>query len=459
MGQQIETLARFAAETRLEDIPVPVREHAKLVLLDTLGVILGGSVRPEVEALRNRLAANNAPASASTGATVYALGAPVHDARTAALLNGIAGRAIELCEGLRLVSGQAAIQILPGVLAVGEQFKSSGKTLLAALVSGYEVAARLGLAFTPRALAHQNGQAMMLAAGAAGARLRGLDAKQVSLAMRIAAILMLTPSYTNTGAGATALNVAGGMAGFAGAFAPDLALAGFEAQPDAIEEALGKMVGAGFDPKHLAEGLGARWEITRNYFRLHACCNPIHPALDALNAALAVLKPRAEDIEHIEFATYKFASVMCNPNPANYFASKYSLPHAAAVMVVRGNTDHRAIDDGALRDPAIATVRTRVSVHEDASMSMRVPADKPAQVTLALKDGRRHTHAVSSHRGDFRAPYTDNELREKFRDLAAEVLTREGVLQMENAIDRCEHLHSVGDLAGIVARYQKLGRP
>jgi 2-methylcitrate dehydratase PrpD len=177
MGQQIEMLARFAAETQLDDIPVPVREHAKRVLLDTLGVILGGSARPEVVALRNRLAANN-----STGATVYAPGAPVHDARTAALLNGIAapvhdartaallngiaGRAIELCEGLRLVSGQAAIQILPGVLAVGEQSKASGKTLLAALVLGYEVAARLGFAFTPRALAHQNGQAMMLAAAA-----------------------------------------------------------------------------------------------------------------------------------------------------------------------------------------------------------------------------------------------------------------------------------------------------
>src|SRR5262250_1394997 len=196
MGQQLETLARFAAETQLEDIPVPVREHAKRVLLDTLGVILGGSARPEVVALRNQLAANN-----STGATVYAPGAPVHDARTAALLNGIAGRAIELCEGLRLVSGQAAIQILPGVLAVGEQFKASGKTLLATLVVGYEVAARLGLAFTPRALAHQNGQAMMLAAAAAGARMRGLDVEQLSMAMRIAAILMLTPSYTNTGAG------------------------------------------------------------------------------------------------------------------------------------------------------------------------------------------------------------------------------------------------------------------
>ena len=122
MGQQIETLARFAAETQLEDIPVPVREHAKRVLLDTLGVILGGSARPEVMALRIRLAANN-----SAGATVYAPGAPVHDARTAALLNGIAGRAIELCEGLRLASGQAAIQIVPGALAMGSNARQAAR--------------------------------------------------------------------------------------------------------------------------------------------------------------------------------------------------------------------------------------------------------------------------------------------------------------------------------------------
>ena len=55
MGQQIEALAKFVAETRWENIPAPVQQHAKLVLLDTIGVILAGSVRPEVAALRRLL--------------------------------------------------------------------------------------------------------------------------------------------------------------------------------------------------------------------------------------------------------------------------------------------------------------------------------------------------------------------------------------------------------------------
>ena len=70
MGEQIERLAQFVAETRWE-IPEAVQQHAKLVLLDTLGVILAGAEQPEVQQLRQRLLA-----TAGTGATVLARGWP-----------------------------------------------------------------------------------------------------------------------------------------------------------------------------------------------------------------------------------------------------------------------------------------------------------------------------------------------------------------------------------------------
>src|SRR5450631_155610 len=134
MAQQIEKLAHFVAETTLEQVPAEVQRYAKLVVLDTIGVVLAGAQRPEVRELRARLSA-----TAGTGATVFARGWPANDPRTAALLNGIAGRSIELCEGLRLVSGQAAMQVLPGVLAVGEHARSTGREMLTALLLGYDV--------------------------------------------------------------------------------------------------------------------------------------------------------------------------------------------------------------------------------------------------------------------------------------------------------------------------------
>ncbi len=104
-------------------------EHAKLVLLDTLGVILAGSGQPEVAAAQARLTVTG-----GQGATVYAPGWPTTDPRTAALLNGLAGRSIELREGHRYVSCQAAVQVLPTVLASAQWLERSGRETLAALI-------------------------------------------------------------------------------------------------------------------------------------------------------------------------------------------------------------------------------------------------------------------------------------------------------------------------------------
>ena len=447
MGQQIERLAEFVAETSWEAIPASVREHAKLVLLDTLGVILAGSEQPEVGRLRARLLE-----AGGTGATVYARGCPISDPRTAALLNGIAGRSIELCDGHRYVSCQGAVQVLPAALAVGEAVGSSGRDVLAALILGYEVAVRIGSGATARPLAHQNGQWPMLGAIAAAARLRGFDAAQVSRAIRVGATLLLTPSYTNAVAGATALNLAGGMSGLAGALAPDLALAGFAAREDAVEEALSGLVGDGFTPDHITDELGTRWEITRNYFRLRACCNPIYAALDALEEALVDLRPSPDEIDRIEVATYRFASVMKDPEPKNYFAAKYSLPHAAAAIVVRGNAGYGSFTESAVHDPTIGALRRRVVVAEDPALTALVPRLKPARVTVTLRDGRRSTRTCESAQGDFQRPYQEEQIREKFRELAGLVLTPEGSAEVEKLLNDFDRLSDLGGLAETARR-------
>ena len=441
MGEAIERLAHFIAGTPWEAIPDAVREHTKLVFLDTLGVMLAGSVQPEVAGARARLTATG-----GHGATIVAPGAPASDPRTAALLNGLAGRSIELCEGHRYVSCQGAVQVLPTALACGEWLERSGRETLAGLVFGYEVAARIGAGLTARPLAHQNGQAPLLGAVAAGARMHGLNGEQASLALRIGAILLLTPGYTHAVAGATALNVAGGMSGFAGTLAPELALAGIAAQPNAIEEAFGQLAGDGFRPEAVTEELGQRWEITRNYFRLRACCNPIYSALDALEDILAEHAPPPDTIAGVEVATYRFAANMRQPDPINAFAARYSLPHAAAAVILRGHAGYHAFTDEVVRDPAIAALRRRVTVREDPALNASVPRLKPARVTVTLTDGRQLSRLRESARGDFQDPYREDDVRAKFRELAGVVLGPGAVTRVEELVDRLDTLPRLADL-------------
>jgi 2-methylcitrate dehydratase PrpD len=450
MAAQIEKLAQFVADTRWEDIPSAVQSHAKLVLLDTFGVMLAGAEQPEVRRLEQGLRA-----TAGTGATVYTRGWPLTDPGRAALVNGIAGRTLELCEGHVDVSAQAAVQIVPGILALGESQRSTGREMLTALVTAYDFSIRVGAATTRRPLAHPLGQASLLGAIAAGARLRGLNAADTSRAVRIGANLMVTASYSNVVAGATTINVNGGMSGFMSSLAPELAIAGFTAQDDAIEQAMASLVGDAFDASAMLDELGTRWEIHRNQFRLRACCNPIYPALDALEDALAALGPKPDDIERIDVATYRFASGMRNAHPPNYFGCKYSLPHAAAALVVKGCLGYEAFTEALVHDPSIAALRHRVHVTEDPEMTAALPRLKPASVSVTLKDGRRATHRYDNDKRAG-AALNESEIREKFRGLAGLVLTKEGAAAVEEAIDRSHEWTSVDTLTAAVRRY---GRP
>jgi 2-methylcitrate dehydratase PrpD len=452
VGEQLRKLAQFVATVRWEDVPAAPRQRTKLVLLDTLGIMLAGSLRPEVRGLSERLAATR-----GTGATVFGPGWQSADPRTAGLLNSMSGRSLEMSEGLRGL--QAAVHVVPAIVAISESLHSSGKQLLQALVLGYEFAGRLSRGYTPRALSHPNGQISLLASVAAAARLYELDGAGVDLSVRIATAMLMTPSYNNTAAGGTNLNLAAGMGSFAAGLAPEMALAGYVAPENAIEEALDKLVGAAFTPDAVADNLGTAWEISDNYFRFYACCNPIHPCLDSLQDVLATLRPQPEEIARIDAETFAFATVMSNQDPPNYFASKYSFPHAAATLAVRHDIGFSDMDDSALIDPIISALRHRVFMTEDPKMTALGPTLKPARVTVTLTDGRQATASCENSRRDTFRPDPEAQVREKFRELAATILSSDGVAHVEAAVDRCEDWKSVEELTVLLRRYGRSVTP
>ena len=87
-------------------------------------------------------------------------------------------------------------------------------------------------------------------------------------------------------------------------------------------------------------------------------------------------------------------------------------------------------------------------------MSALAPRLRPARVTLTLSDGRQATQSRDSHRGDFQEPFAEEELRRKFRELAATVLTPEGAIAVERAVDRCEDWPDASALIGLMRRHE-----
>jgi 2-methylcitrate dehydratase PrpD len=447
MEPVLSALARLVAETPATAIPAPTRGHAARVVADTVGAILAGSGEPEMVRL------HAGPGRVAGPATLLARGFRRVGPWWAIIANGTAGTMLELDEGSRFARGHPGIHVWPATLADAERMGTSGEQVLVAFILGYDVAARLGAAAPVRPAMHMHGIHGAVGAAAAVARLRGLDTRATGEALAVAAGLTLATSWRTALEGATVRNAYAGVAGANGWLAVDLAEAGFTGLPDMLTETFGRISGSGLDLETALEGLGERFEVTRNYFKRYACCRYNHAAIEALEALLAGEALAPEGIEAIRVETYAAAATMADRAPAGSLAAKFSLPYALAVRLVLGECGPAAFREPALFDPRVRALAARVEVREDPALTARVPGARPARVELRLRDGRRLAGQVDTASGDFDRPYPPAALREKFEALTAPIL---GVRGAEAAWSLCGSVETLEDARELGDRLRAL---
>jgi len=222
--------------------------------------------------------------------------------------------------------------------------------------------------------------------------------------------------------GGTVRNAYAGVSGQMGLLTHDLLEAGFEADRDGVGEVFGRIVSDRFDTGAMVEDLGTRWEVSRNYFKMHSCCRYNHATLDAL--AQIVARDGAPDLAHlaaVEVETYGLAVELDDPAPRNTLAAKFSVPFAVATALVNSSTGVGAFNAPNLANPAIGALAAKVRLREDPAMSAALPHKRPARVTLVFNDGRRATAETATNRGDWADPYAAAEVREKYLSLVTRV--------------------------------------
>jgi len=415
MPAWLDTLAAFAADFRLDTLPPATIEQAGWVAIDSVGAILGGAAEPEMVALSARLAEDEPGDSPILGSARCA--APA----TAAFLNGAAGTFLEMDEGNRFARGHPAIHVLPAILAIAARRRLPGRAALEALVLGYEIGARVGIAANLRPSMHPHGTWGTVGAAAAIARLRGFDAARMAETLNVASSLTLASSKRTMLEGGTVRNAYAGVSNRLGLLAIDLVDAGFCGERDGLTSVFGSVVSERFDSARMIEGLGTGWQIDRNYFKLHSCCRYNHGALDALELVLARDSVAPEQVARVEVESYLYAAELDDPEPRNTLGAKFSVPFAIATRLVRGSTEVENFTWDAVRDRRVLALAQRVSVREDKAMTARLPAVRPARVALTLTDGRTLEAAVEANRGDDQDPYSRDELATKYASLAARV--------------------------------------
>jgi len=411
-------LAEVMAATQYRDLSPNVVDETRRALLDWLGSALAGSLEPPAR-MAQRLVAGF---GASAEATVF--GAPRSSAAGAALANGVASHILELDDVHKGSTLHAAAPVIPAALAVAEREHADGRAFILAVALGYEAALRIGEAVNPDHYRfwHPTGTAATFGAAVAAGFLLALDSKQMLDALGTAGT-QAAGLWEFNADGAMSKHLHPGKAAFNGLVAADLAAAGFSGATRILEGERGFFAATArtFDHTRITDGLGTRWKITENCYKLHSCCGHTHSAIDvALD-----LRSRARDINAIRIATYAPGfEIVKELNPRTPYAAKFSLAYCVAAALAEGRVGleqfapERFGPDG-VRHSAIASLlgRTQISVADD--LTARYPAAWPARLAIELSDGSILSGAADYPRGNPENPVSTADLEAKFLTLVA----------------------------------------
>lgn len=441
----LDQLAQFCATVKFSDLPADAVARTKQVIADCIAAIAAGAQEPEVIALANRRVPKG-------GAGVPAIGLARRGSPEAvAFLGGTAGTTLELDEGNQYARGHPAIHVVPAVLAAAETLGKSGRDVMTAVALGYEIGARIGIASKLRVTMHPHGTWGTVGAAVAVAWLNGANANEMREVINVSSCLGLATSRRTMLEGGTVRNSYAGFSNQMGLTAWDLAASGFTGEADGLTTIYNTVIADQWDPQEMTRDLGNRWEIARNYFKRHACCRYNHATIDALGRLMAghgnAIAPA--NIKRIDVATYVWAAQLASQEPHNMLAAKFSLPYSVATTIVHGAATVEAFRDEARANEVTRDLARKVFVAEDKAMTARLPAYRPAKISIHLNDGRTLEAASETNRGDTEDPYSAAEIAAKFMDLAAPVYgdaRARQILAAVDALDRAPALTTLSDL-------------
>ena len=445
MIERTEKLAKFCAETTFSQLNFQVVERTKLIISDTIGAILGGIVEPEVrEFLKFRAGQKSKDRKVKIiGLNKWA------EQSDASLIHGIAGTTLEMDEGNQFAKGHPAIHVLPALVSVVQSRllpqNISGQEFLNAFAIGYDVGARIGLASQLNPHMHPHGTwGVIGAASAIGVLLKFGHREHMQL-MNISSSLTTASSRKTMLQGGTVRNVYAGLSNQMAHLAIDLIQSGFTGEVDGIGSIFGNVVSENLNDNLLLEKLGQRFEVMRNYFKLHACCRFNHAALDCLHDLMRDHQELSniEQISFIDVESYNLAAELNDPRPQNMLAAKFSVPFALATTLVNKNSQVLSFAGGALKNEKTMALSNKVSVKEISSMTEMLPEFRPAKVTIGMKSGKVFRHSVKTNKGDWQSPYSADELENKFHSLANRSLSQK---KSKVLYDKLQNLERIADM-------------
>jgi 2-methylcitrate dehydratase PrpD len=436
-----ETLGRFIAASRADDIPRAVYHEAKRALLNFFATALGVAAHPAVDTAVKVLREFAGPAQAS----LIGRGERV-DMLNASFVNALAANLLDYDDTHLATIIHPTAPVAPAALALAEHRRLSGEAVLHAFVLGAEIECRLGKAVSPGHYArgwHITATCGVFGAAVASAKLLRLEPSEIGNALGIAAsqsagvVENLPTGAKNVGVGNAARN---------GLFAALMAEQHSTAAPHAIDGPLGWARAAGDAPRlaELADGLGERWEFATIAYKPYPCGVVMHAVIDACFALRRDHGIAIADIANVLVRGDALLLARGDRAVANEREAKVSIHHSVAAVFLYGRAGVAEFSESAVMSPEAVAFRARVQ----AELAPEMPVGA-AEIVVETRAGKVFRAMVLNARGSAALPMSDGEIEAKLRDEARRGATRCDADRLVAALWDLDRSRDIGDLMSL----------
>lgn len=409
------TLARFAVQTHIVDLPPLALERAEMCISSTLASVAAGTEIDSARIIRE-LALDDGGAAQST-AWFKNHKLPV---TAAAKVNAVASDAAASDDSdMRSIAHIGTI-ISTTSIALAEHTGASGMQVLEAMVVGYEIAGRIDESLTPGRMKNgfHGSFSTVFGGTVAAGKLLQLNEEQMTQAIAIAA--------TSIGGMAIAADTScareyhAGIAASSGIQAALAAKRGFKSETAILEAPRGFLSALGGTAiEDITKDFGKTWDIcTDMAIKLMPGAHPFHAVAEAAANAANEGNVHPEEIKEVMISAAQMKDWMAPHHPTDLISAAHSVVYFVAAAIVDRGFTWKHINKESMMDPKIAALQDKVVFDpHPAPLPDRFTHRHGGTVIITLKDGRKISNTCRAARGSGPTGVTWDEVDSKFNHL------------------------------------------
>ena len=449
-------IAQFVSGLTYEKIPAEVRQRVKLLILDSLGCGIYGSVKEHSKlAIKGITAMDNSDLCGIWGTSQRVSGPH------AALLNGTLVQGFELDDIHRKGAMHVGSTTLPAIVALAEMRGGMpGKRFLTAAVAGYEVGPRVGMCMGPDHLGqgwHSGATVGSFAGAASTASALGLSEESTIDALGIAGTF--TSGIMAVQYGAMVKRMNHGRSAQNGLCAGMLASVGYTGIKNVFESEYGGYCTT-FSRKRewirweeLTKGLGEHWETMYDSLKFYSAAASNHTTLDAVRLMRDRRPFTADEVEKVIVHGSQVTKdhVFWKYEPSGSTNMQFCMPYVVATLLLEGDFFVDQCNEDKMADPQRIAHSRKVEFIAEPEIT-KMGQRYYVRVEVILKDGTRMEETVEAQRGSESKFATEAQVVEKFEKLVRHVFPEKQVAAIRDAVLGLDKLDDASKLAKLLVK-------